>query len=110
MLDIENDITTRKGRLAELDELCNGLMQAMKERGVAYGDDERGATGLFNRRFKIQGTREYPVIVEEYSMDHGLLRQWNKLLKAAAVERRWLEKAGQGAANGSRRTRTTETY
>ena len=52
---------------------------------MVYDDDPLGRTGFYVRRFKIQGSREHPVIVEEYTMDHGLLREMKKLRKDAAI-------------------------
>lgn len=100
MLDENVDIGTFEGRLAVLDDLYNRSMQIIEEREVAYGDDPFGKTGLYTRKFKIGGSRECPMIVEEYAMDHGLLRALRKLSQAAAKERRFAPKKG-GAAHKS---------
>jgi len=75
-------------------------MRVIEEREVAYGDDQVGKTGLYTRKFKIGGSREYPMIVEEYAMDHGLLRLLRSLSKAAAKERRFAPKK-EGAPHQS---------
>jgi len=68
---------------ADLNELNRRLDQVIEEREVAYGDDPIGASGLYIRKFKILG-REYPEIVEEYSLDNATIRMKLRLLKQAA--------------------------
>jgi hypothetical protein len=92
MLDENVDIGTFEGRLAVLDDLYNRFMRVIEERGVAYGDDSFGKTGLYTRKFKIGGNREFPMIVEEYAMDRGLLRELLKVRHAEAKERKFSPK------------------
>jgi len=57
----------------------------IEERAAAYADDPRGSTGLYWRRFHIRGSRENPVIVEEYLMDHKILREILRIKKQMSI-------------------------
>ena len=83
MLNLE-DILAGKDRLAKLEHLSDLLTQALEERQVKYGDDQFGRTGLYTRGFKIRGSREHPLIVEEYTKDQRLLQELIKLEQAKA--------------------------
>jgi len=74
MLDTTDEFPSMKCYLADAEDLHKRLRRVIEEREVAYGDDPMGKTGLCDRKFKIQGSREYPVIVEQYTTDFGLLR------------------------------------
>jgi hypothetical protein len=84
----------RKERVAELEDMHQRLVEIVETRSVAYGDDPVGRTGCCARRFKIQGSREYPVIVEEYTFDRCLFRQLLKIQKHLAIE---LGQRGKGS-------------
>jgi len=71
--------------LADAEDLHKRLRRVIEEREVAYGDDPMGKTGLCDRKFKIQGSREYPVIVEQYTTDFGLLRAMREIEKKVAI-------------------------
>ena len=82
-------VQSKNDRLSDL-ERCNKLLDdVIQTRAVAYGDDPCGRTGLFDRRFrieKVQGKREHPLIVEEYTSDTAIFRQKRTILKYAAIE------------------------
>ena len=95
MVETEHDINTKEGRMVDIDQSHQGLQTIMEERAAAYADDPYGRTGLFNRTFKIRGTREHPVIFEQYTLDHRLLRERSKLRKEASILARHFEKRGK---------------
>lgn len=74
--------------IAELSELYCRCWELIESRGAAYSDDPLGMTGLYTRALKIGGTREYPVLVEDYSLDRRLVHTMLKTLKYIAIERR----------------------
>ena len=76
----------KKERLANLEMLHEGLREVIEVRAVAYADDPIGSSGLYSRRFKFAGSREYPVLVVEYRFDRGLLRELRKIEKHMAIE------------------------
>ena len=80
------DVRDKKERLAVLTRLFQALQQLCNERAVAYADDPIGRLGLHNRRFRILGSREHPVLLEEYWMDHREGRALLKILKQASIE------------------------
>lgn len=80
------DIRTQAGRLANLAEMRDALLQVIEERAAACADDPRGRTGLFSLTRRIAGSREHPVIIERYTMDRRIPRELRKLLTQAAIE------------------------
>jgi len=85
MLDTTDEFPSMKCYLADAEDLHKRLRRVIEEREVAYGDDPMGKTGLCDRKFKIQGSREYPVIVEQYTTDFGLLRAMREIEKKVAI-------------------------
>ena len=53
--------------------------------GAANADEPVGGTGLYWRRFHIRGSRENPVIMEEYLMDHKILREILRVEEQARI-------------------------
>jgi hypothetical protein len=102
--------------LAMLEDLYNRYWEVTKARSIAYGDDPIGETGLYSRTLKIRGTREYPVLFEEYVLDRQLIKgllkigkqisiltgQW-KPSKDSVEEARRLEELGRRMAAGQER-------
>src|SRR5260370_33476121 len=73
-------------RLAELDKRYKALLQIIEERAVPYADDPIGQSGLYNLRYRIRGSREYPVLEEDYQRDFHELRASRKIEKRVAIE------------------------
>jgi hypothetical protein len=80
------DLGNKEWRLAELDRHHQALTQIIEERAVAYADDPIGQLGLHSLRYRIRGSRKFPVLVEEYRLDRRLLRALLKIGKQAAIE------------------------
>ena len=83
MSDITYD-TDKLERVAQLNELAHILPTLIEERAVAFADDPLGKTGLYNRTFKIRGTRKHPVIEEAYSYDLALIQRHIKILNISS--------------------------
>lgn len=90
---------TPQDRLAHLDEQSASLHGIIEERGAAFGDDPYGKSGLYKRNFKIRGSREHPVLVEEYVFDHKMiseiLRIHRRMAAIEMIEERAEAKRGQ---------------
>jgi hypothetical protein len=79
------DSESKKHRFEALVKRWDGLQDAIRIRGSEYADDPIGSTGYFIRKFRVQGSAESPVVLEEYSLDIQLLRDLRSLEKEIAV-------------------------
>src|ERR1017187_6377125 len=62
------------------------MRQTIEERAAAYADDQIGQYGLHSVTYTIGGSREHPVLVEKWRMDHGLLRAMREIENQATIE------------------------
>ncbi len=72
--------------LAAVEDLYYRCWRVIEERSIAYGDDPMGKTGLYSRTLKIRGTRDRPVVFEEYELDHQLVSGLRKIMRHIAIQ------------------------
>jgi hypothetical protein len=82
----ERLVEDKDARLEELNVLYEAMHRIIEERAVAYADDPIGRLGLHSLRYRIRGSRDRPVLVEEWCMDHRLLRALLKIEKRATTQ------------------------
>lgn len=81
-------IADKERRLAALNDRWGRLRRVMEERAEdsAVANAPGGTTGLIVRQLKSVGSGDSAMVVEEFSIDTGLLRELREVEKQAAVE------------------------
>ena len=101
---VEDSVDGTKRILVKLDKLSDDMVAKIETRGIAYGDDRFGRTGLYDRRYKIIG-REHPVIVEQYRRDYRTVTVFLQVQRTISQVERQLRKLirqGGGPGGGSK--------
>lgn len=81
-------IADKERRLAALNDRWNRLRRVIEERAEdpAVAAAPGGTTGLMVRQLKSVGAGDSAIVVEEFSVDTGLLKELREVEKQAAVE------------------------
>jgi hypothetical protein len=64
----------KQERIAGLVERHSLLKRVIEERAVWYQGHPIGSSGLYIGRYEIVGRKEFPLLVEVFSLDSGTLR------------------------------------
>ncbi len=100
---LKHAIAKKHRRLAVLDDLHDKALQVIEERIDTDGAPGQ-STGLVVRQLKQIGAGKSAEVVEEFTVDTGLLREIRALHEQAAKELgQWTEKADVTIGGGMRR-------